>query len=156
MQKFEHDAFISYSHKDAVWLEQVLLPLLQKEYIDYHYDADFAAGVPFIINMEEGIEKSRKIILVLTPDWIESEWSSFEGMLVQSADPLGKQRRLIPLLLRPCQLPARLSMLTYINVTHMRPGTADFEAQMQRLIGMIRLPTPLPRPGVHYQRSTES
>ncbi len=148
MQKFEHDVFISYSHKDVAWVEQVLLPRLQKEYINYYYDDKFTPGVPSIINMEDAVEKSRKIILVLTPDWVESDWSGFEAMLAQSADPLGKQRRLIPVMLRSCQLPPRLSRLTYINLAQMRPGTPDFEAQMQRLIGTIRLPVPLQPPRI--------
>ncbi len=48
MEEFRYDAFIGYSHKDAAWIEQVLLPRLQKERIHYHYDADSCIKTQFL------------------------------------------------------------------------------------------------------------
>ncbi len=145
MQDFEYDVFISYSHKDTAWVKQTLLPVLQKERINYHYDADFDPGVPSIINMEAAVEKSRKTILVLTPNWTKSDWSSFEEVLAHTLDPIGRQRRLIPILVQPCQLPSRVGSLSYIDLTELVPGTPDFELGMQRLVRAIRKPAPPPQ-----------
>ena len=67
---------------------------------------------------------------MLTPDWHDSEWSNFEGLLTQTADPAARRRKLLPVLLRPCKLPSRIAMLTYLDMTE--PGMV--QRQMPRLI----------------------
>src|SRR6266508_759142 len=104
--EFPYDVFISYSHKDEEWVRNILLPTLEKSglkiCIDYR---DFSAGKPAIINMAGASETSRHTVLVLTPRWVESEWTLYESILSRTDDPSGLQRRTIPLLLEKCKLP---------------------------------------------------
>jgi hypothetical protein len=146
---FRYDAFISYSHKDGDWVRGTLLPRLEGEglrlCIDYR---DFEIGLPSLVNMENAVERSRKTLLVLTPNWLESEWATFEGLLIQTRDPAGRGRRMLPLLVQPCRLPDRLQMFTYLDLT----DPARFDFQMARLVAAIRTapaqPAPVePRPG---------
>ena len=87
----DYDLFISYSHEDRDWVTQKLLPRLEgaglKVAIDYR---DFELGVPSIVNMSNFVERSRHILLVLTPRWVSSQWTSFEGVLAGTVDPIGE------------------------------------------------------------------
>ena len=140
---FRYDAFISYSHKDRSWVRGTLLPRLEGEglrvCIDYR---DFEIGVPSLINMENAVRDSRKTLLVLTPDWVASDWTAFEALLVQTDDPIGRGKRLLPLMVQKCQLPERLRMFSYLDLT----DPAEFDFQVERLLAAIRSAPQRPMP----------
>ena len=124
------DVFISYSHKDGDWVRNVLLPRLETAGLRVCVDfRDFEIGVPSIVNMERAVEQCRRTLLVLTPQWVASEWTAFESLMAQTADPSGLRRRMIPLLREPCTPPPRIAMLTY----------ADFTATDDRVLPWERL-----------------
>jgi tetratricopeptide (TPR) repeat protein len=129
------DVFISYSHQDADWVRSWLLPRLEAAGLRACIDSrDFDIGVPSIINMEKAVELSRKTLLILSPSWVQSEWTKFESLLIQTDDPSGTQRRTLPLLLENCQLPKRLGIFTHADFTD--PTNRDNE--LKRVIAAIR------------------
>ena len=74
--------FINYSHKEKDWVKDYLLINLEKQGIPCHIDfRDFEVGVPSLINMERAVETCEKTILVFTPNWVESEFTQFEGIM---------------------------------------------------------------------------
>jgi hypothetical protein len=111
-----YDVFISYSHKDATWVRGVLLPNLEKAglraCIDYR---DFEIGAPVVTEMQRAVVTSRKTLLILTPEYLDSAWTEFENLMLQTFDPANRKRRLIGLLKETCGLPLRLGYLTYVN-----------------------------------------
>jgi TIR domain-containing protein len=132
---FSYDVFISYSTRDRHWVRHWLLPRLESAGFKVCIDSrDFDIGAPSMVNMERAVERSQKTILVLTPNWLESEWTTFEALLASSLDPAGQRQRLIPLLLTKCDLPTRLRLLTYADFT----AEADKDAQFERLALSIR------------------
>jgi hypothetical protein len=117
-EQFEFDVFISYSSKDQAWVRGELLPRIEaadlKAYIDFR---DFTPGMPAIKGMERGVTKCRKTLAVLTPNYIDSGWTEFEGLMVQTLDPANRDLRLIPLLKTPCDKPLSIGTLTHIDFT---------------------------------------
>jgi tetratricopeptide (TPR) repeat protein len=117
---FEYDVFVSYSQQDGEWVDKTLLPRLEaanlKVCIDYR---DFVAGRMTLANIEDAVKKCRHTLLVLTPQWLQGDWTWFEGFLGRTQDPAGLKRRTVPLLLSPCreQLPAFIAALSWIDFT---------------------------------------
>ena len=122
--------FISYSHKDADWVRGWLLPRLEdtglKVCIDFR---DFEIGAPSVINMERAVERSRRTLLVLTPNWVESEWANFELLMLQTQDPVGRGRRMLPLMLEDCELPRRLAIFTFADFRRRESRRKDSPAR---------------------------
>ncbi|MCS7011536.1 MAG: toll/interleukin-1 receptor domain-containing protein, partial [Anaerolineales bacterium] len=112
-----YDVFISYSHRDADWVTKTLVPRLEQGGLRVCTDRDFVPGKPAVLNIEESIRNSRKIILVLSPNWVESQWTHFEAQLAQQDDPAGIRARTIPVLWKPCNIPENLRPLTWIDFT---------------------------------------
>lgn len=130
----EYDVFISYSHRDSEWVRDWLLHRLEgaglRVCIDFR---DFEIGAPSLVNMERAVELSRKTLLILTPNWLQSKWAKFEAMMVQTEDPIGRERRLLPLMLEKCDPPSRLSIFTYADFT----CSENWESELSRMLGQI-------------------
>lgn len=128
---YKYDVFISYSHSDSEWVRNWLLPRLEgaglNACIDYR---DFEVGVPSIVNMENASLQSRHVLLVVTPNWVNSEWATFEALMVQTDDPSGLRRRTLPLMLRQSKLPARIALLTHADFTN----EETWDTELQRIL----------------------
>jgi hypothetical protein len=138
---FIYDVFISYSHKDGNWVWSWLIPKLKNA--GFHVCTDresFDPGVPSLINMENAVASSRRTILVLSPAYVQSEWTNYEALLVQHDDPIGLRQRTLPVLYQACDTPRRIAMLTYVNLT----GNSDTELEFSKLVGALRSERRLP------------
>jgi hypothetical protein len=78
---------------------------------------DFAIGRPTIINIQDAALQSRHTVLVITQNWIKSDWTMFESLLIRTKDPGSLQARTIPLRLETVELPDFISMLTWVDFT---------------------------------------
>jgi hypothetical protein len=129
-----YDVFVSYSHSDFEWVTGFLLPRLEaaglSACVDYR---DFAIGLPAVENMARAVEISRKVLLVLTPAWIASEWTAFESLLSQTLDPSGLRQKTVPLLLSECSLPLRLRFLTYADFRKPLQWDSEFRRVLAEL-----------------------
>ena len=130
-----YDVFISYSHADADWVWDWLVPRLKAEGLTVCTDQEsFDIGVPSLINMENAVLASRHTLLVLTPAYVASQWTMYEQILTQTQDPIGLRQRTLPVLREPCELPPRIAMLTYVDLSE----GASVERQLRRLVNAIR------------------
>ena len=124
----QYDVFISYSHNDKKWVREWLLPRLEAAGLRVCIDfRDFEVGRASLVNIERAVEHSGKTLLVLTADWVASEWTSFEELLAHTRDPAGVRRRVLPLMLQSCDLPSRLAILTYADFRDERERDVQFE-----------------------------
>ena len=132
--EFDFDVFISYSNHDKHWVRGELLTRIEeaglRAFIDFR---DFTRGAPSIKECERGVEKCRKTLIVLTPDYIASEWCEIENIMTQTLSPANRDLRLIPLLKMPCEKPLRISGLTHIDFT----DGADFDLAWQQLLAAL-------------------
>lgn len=136
-----YDVFISYSHANKGWVWDWLIPKLKEEGFSICTDREFFdVGVPSIINMENAVMASRHTILVLTPAYLESQWAGYEELLVRGTDPIGLRQRTLPVLYELCNLPPRLQMLTYVNLTGEEDVQMEFDKLCRALRGRRSLP----------------
>lgn len=142
MSTFTYDVFISYSSLDRGWVKDWLLPRLERAGLRACIDfRNFDLGAATLANIENAVRDSRKTLLVMTPHWTQSEWTEFESTLVQTGDPAGRKRRLIPILLEACDLPDRLDIITRADFT----VQAQWDTELNRVIKAIsESPTPPP------------
>ncbi|CAL1272719.1 unnamed protein product [Larinioides sclopetarius] len=85
-QHYAFDAFVSYNSNDNYWVAKYLIPSLEHMNPKYKlciHERDFQVGRLITENILEAIETSRNVILILTEDFIKSEWCMFELHMAQ-------------------------------------------------------------------------
>ncbi|KAF8790507.1 toll-like receptor 2 [Argiope bruennichi] len=85
-QRYAFDAFVSYNSHDNYWIAKYLVPSLEHKDPKYKlcvHERDFQVGRLITENILEAIEASRNVILILTEDFIKSEWCMFELHMAQ-------------------------------------------------------------------------
>ncbi|XP_052822126.1 toll-like receptor 13 [Octopus bimaculoides] len=138
-----YDAFVCYCGSDVGWVTKYLLPILEEEN-DLHlclHDRDFAVGNDIVDNIVDSIQQSRKVVLVLSSDFAQSQWCQFETSLAQQRLFEEKKDIIVPILLEeiPTELQTmRLALLlkqkTYLEWSNETRGQMLF---WERLVEIL-------------------
>ncbi|XP_067135864.1 toll-like receptor 2 [Centruroides vittatus] len=86
LRYYKYDAFIVYCDTETKWLYEQLVPHLESEEFGLKlciHDRDFLAGRNVTQNIIDSIDKSRKIVVLLSNCFMESEWCMLEIHLAQ-------------------------------------------------------------------------
>jgi hypothetical protein len=95
---FEYDVFISYRQKepDLSWVRKTLVPSLEAAglhvFIDYK---DFRLGAPLVLEMARAVESSRYTLAILSPAYLQSNFTELENVLAEHLGLELSQRRLL-------------------------------------------------------------
>ena len=77
-QEYTYDAFISYSHTDWEWMKQFHDKVSSMGF-ELCLDAtDFIGGKGIAENVVNAIDSSRKVIFIITNNFLKSSWGSYE------------------------------------------------------------------------------
>ena len=134
-----YDLFISHAEADRAWVEGYLLEALDRAGVRHHREAAFALGVPRIVEFENAVKDSRRILLVLSPAYFANDTARFVDLLAQTFGLETSTWPVIPLVLEPAPLPTRLSMLDEARSDDPRGPRGVAEEALQPL------PAPAPR-----------
>jgi hypothetical protein len=79
-----YDVFISYSSKDKDWVRGELLKRLGQRGYRTCLDVEaFQPNTPFLLNMLGSVRRSKRLLMILSPDYFNSEYTKFEWVLRQ-------------------------------------------------------------------------
>ncbi len=113
----EYDLFISYSPADREWVEGYLLDALSTANVRVLSELNFALGAPRIVEFERAIKSSKRTLLVLSPAYMAEAALQFVDVIVQNYGLESGTWPVIPLLLKPVELPPRLAILVSLDAT---------------------------------------
>uniref|UniRef100_A0A8C9S226 TIR domain-containing protein n=1 Tax=Scleropages formosus TaxID=113540 RepID=A0A8C9S226_SCLFO len=81
---FHYHAFVSYSQHDSNWVESHLVPSLEIFGLSLCiHDRDFVPGLWIVDNIINCVENSYKTLFVLSQNFVQSEWFSYELFFAQ-------------------------------------------------------------------------
>jgi photosystem II stability/assembly factor-like uncharacterized protein len=144
----EYDVFVSHSDADRRWVQEWLVPRLQKDGISVATPSTpdvYVIGKPELQNIEYAFQVAHRVIFVLTPEWLAQEVSDFESEVLRIQDPAARRRKLLPLMLKPCDpnsLPAAIRTLK-LNIADFREEERR-AGELRRLVGAIERSVPPP------------
>ena len=148
-QEPKYDLFLSHASEDKDWCEK-LAERLRNEGVRVWFDGwQIKPGHHLEAKLNEGLEKSRKLVAVWTPNYFREGkvWTLAEGFAKQHSDVLAQDRPIIPLLKADCEIP--LFTKPHYRIDFRNPD--DFELSFRALIDALDLP----KPGQLSQESME-
>src|SRR5688572_913743 len=105
MPEFRYDVFISFNSADRAWAQSLAKRLRRTRYVREHFrvfldEWEIRAGESIPKKISEALQSSERILMVLTPEWVRSEWCQLESEVAVYDDPGAVKQRAIPLLRR--------------------------------------------------------
>lgn len=111
------DFFISYNGADKKKAEWIAWVLEEAGYTTIIQAWDFHAGNDFIYEMHDAATKAKKTIAVLSPDYFDAQYTHPEWTAAFGQDPKGKERTLIPVVVREVELAGFFKFRVHINIS---------------------------------------
>jgi SAM-dependent methyltransferase len=140
---FAYDVFLSYNSAQRDWTRALARRLRADGFRVFfdEWEMPKYIGKTWIDVLSQNIEGTRTVILVWSPEFFSSEWTSFESNILQSQDPNGKKDRILPLIHTPCALPRRFALLQGLpfsvaegETRTAEDGSIEFEFRYQQLL----------------------
>lgn len=109
--------FVSYSHAQSDWVQDRLVPVLEavgaSGFIDYRH---FAAGHTVIGQMDTWQDHAERHVLVLSEQYVASDYCRHEMERAVAADPSGTSDAVLAVRLTDVAVPAMLVPLIHIDL----------------------------------------
>lgn len=129
------DFFISYSQEDRRWAEWIKWQLEDVGYVVVLQAWNFPAGGNFVAEMSRALEESVRILGVLSPAYLQSEYAMAELMAAFTRDPLGKARTVVPVRVADCSLAGVFRGRIYIDLVGI-PDESDARQHLLMNLGI--------------------
>lgn len=139
------DFFISYNQTDQNWAEWIAWQLEDAGYHTKIQAWDFKAGENFILAMQKAATESQRTIVVLSPNFMQAEYTQPEWAAAFAQDPTGQRKQLIPVRIQYCELKGLQKALIYIDLV----GLPEKEAKT-RLLTQIKSKRTKPSRSPHF------
>jgi tetratricopeptide (TPR) repeat protein len=120
----QRDFFVSYTQADRAWAEWLAWELEAAGYTTLLQAWDMPAGTAFVHAMDQAVQTTRHVVLVLSPAYLRSQMAEAEWRPAFKADPSGTARRLLPVRVEDCEPAGLLADRVYIDLVGADEATA--------------------------------
>lgn len=118
---FKYDAFVSYAEKDLRFVQQIISKLEGDKGIRLCiHHRDFVPGYDIAENIITAINKSRKTIVILSPNFIQSDWCMYELHIAKMEEIYKRDNEDVLFLVCYEEIPAENIPLSIMDVIHQK------------------------------------
>lgn len=118
------DFFVSYSESDRAWAEWVAWQLESDGHKVLVQAWDVVAGVSWVHQMHEAVQRAGRTVVVLSPRYLTSPYGTAEWQAAWREDPLGEQRKLVVVRIADCERPGLLATVVGADLFGVSPQVA--------------------------------
>jgi hypothetical protein len=136
---YKYDVYISYNKADLEFARKLASRIerqhIKGELVKVFFDEwDIEPGENILLKIEEAEPSSRFIVLIMSSEWLESNWTTLERVIPVYDDPSGLKGRIIPIMRRRCEPPPSIRILKWLDFT----TDSNFERELAKLIARIK------------------
>jgi hypothetical protein len=126
---YAFDVFLSHNRAQKDWTRDLARRLRDDGFNVWFDEWQLAKhlGDDFADHLSKGVEESRKVVLIWSPDFFANDWPQFEQAIIQHLDPIGRQGRIIPLLQTTCEIPAKWGFRQRLSFVDCPKGSLEFD-----------------------------
>jgi len=130
MPDFAYDVFLSHSRDQKDWTRDLARRLRDEGFEVWFDEWCLRGGENWIVGLRRGVNESRHVVFVVSPEWMEAVWPLFEVYLSIFRDPGADDRKLIPIIHTRCHLPEEIGGFRHcpdFSETHGNPLLYEFK-----------------------------
>jgi tetratricopeptide (TPR) repeat protein len=129
------DFFVSYAQADRAWAEWIAWELERDHYRVLIQAWDMVAGANWVNSVQEGVQHADRTIALLSGEYLSSMYGTAEWEAAWRGDPLGEQRKLIPLRVAECERPGLLGSIVSADLFGLTE--AKTRSELRRVIDEV-------------------
>lgn len=118
------DFFISYNQHDRPWAEWVAWQVEASGYSVIIQAWDFKPGTNFVLEMQSALTRTDRLILILSKNFLASDFTQPEWASAFANDPRGSENRLLPVRVGECKPTGLLNTIVYVDLVGKDEDTA--------------------------------
>ena len=138
-ESIPYDVFVSYRHggQEAEWVREFLVTRLAEAGLRVFLDVDcFRLGAPLVTEIARGVEQSRHTLAVLSPAYLESEFTLLESVLAEHLGLEQAERRLLAVRRVTCRPRLGIRARLWLEMT----DDEEVDRALPRLIAALSSP----------------
>ena len=128
------DFFVSYNKADKAWAEWIAWQLEEAGHTTVLQAWDFRPGSNFVLEMQRAASKAERTVAVLSPEYVDAEFTQPEWAAAFAQDPSGEKGTLLPVRVRECDLEGLVPQIIYVDLV----GLTEEAARDTLLAGVQR------------------
>ncbi len=113
--QFDYDVFLSHNSQDKPAVRELAERLKGDGLRVWLDEWVIRPGDSIPLAIEQGLERSRTLILFMSRNAFASDWVTLERHTALFRDPTSQQRRFVPLLLEDCEISDTLRQFAYVD-----------------------------------------
>ena len=118
-QETKSQVFISYARKDIKFARRLAADLEEAGFDVWWDISDLKGGDDWVRFIPAAIQASQYFVVLLSPDSVQSEWVAKEYSYA-----LRLRKKIVPAMIKPCDVPFALNTINYVDFVHEEYATA--------------------------------
>lgn len=134
-----YDVFLSHNRHQKPWVRGLYKFLIQQGLKVFFDEDSIAPGENIVTAIERGIQSSRQVVLILSPDSLQSNWVAMETQLALHQDPAVIQGKVVPVILEDVDFDSVRLAVRSLNCIDLR-APASREGRLRFLLNHLGVP----------------
>ncbi|HKH45570.1 MAG TPA: toll/interleukin-1 receptor domain-containing protein [Thermoanaerobaculia bacterium] len=126
-----YDLFLSYANEDRGFVERLATDLGARGLAVWWDQPEVQGGDSIVASIEQGLSRSRRFAVVLSPDSRQSSWVNSETEAAIALENERQESLIIPILYRACDVPVLLKHRKRLDFT------GSYEQGLAELLGLL-------------------
>jgi len=134
---YTHDVFLSYNRAQKDWTRKLAQRLIKEGFKVWLDERELTPNQKWVSELAQGVEKSKKTALVISPEYLNAEWTMFEAHVAIWKDPSGRKDSVLLILHTFCNTPPELALRQMVDFSDTHGEPMRFEFKLAQLMAYL-------------------
>lgn len=135
--EYTHDVFLSYNSAQRDWTRNLVQRLSKEGFKVWFDERELKPTESFIPELAKGVEKSKKVALIVSPEYLNANWTIYEMNIAIARDPSGRDDLIMPIIHTKCEIPSEVKTRQCLDFSDTHNDSLMYEFRLAQLMAVI-------------------